>query len=1118
MEIKPGALIRGTMWPEPIEVKFVEKMGDFIHIIGETTKSGSHINQLISESDIEVLEIKKIFEEEPWKVFLALETIRYRFASLYDPLLAMNTSKVDPLPHQIEAVYGYILKLPRIRFLIADDPGAGKTIMAGLIIKELKLRNIIKRILIVTPGHLKDQWRRELKERFEEKFIVIDRNILSAHYGENVWNREQQIITSIDFAKQDDILSSISSSYFDLIIVDEAHKMSAYKYGDKLNKTIRYRLGETLSKITTNLLFLTATPHKGDPNNFRLFLDLLEPGFFSSNEMLMQSIQNKDNPLFIRRLKEDLKDFDGRPLFLPRNVETITFDLGSQSNKEKNLYNALSKYVETQYNKALNKDKKRNVGFALIILQRRFASSTYALLKSLERRKEKLKSLMETSRDKNNINSDFDFDEVEELSEEERWKEEELWETLSLAENKDELEKEIQTIEDLINSAKDIIQNEEEIKLKQLKISLGKLFSFEKLNSGKKILVFTESRDTLEYLYKKITSWNYRVNVIHGGMSLDERIRAEKIFKNETEIMVATEAAGEGINLQFCNLMINYDIPWNPNRLEQRMGRIHRYGQQKEVFIYNLVAHDTREGKVLIRLFEKLEEIKNIFGNDKVFDVLGEVLQRTNLAQLLIDAAANSRSLSDIIKELDQIIDIDYLNEIKESLGESLATRFIDYTRIKEMADLAREHRLIPEYTENFFKKAFLKCGGKFKDVKSGFLSIDNIPFEIRQIAQRDEVIKAFGELLKKYPKITFDKEIAFKNPDAEFVTFGHPLFESLLIWVEENFIDSLYNGAIFFDPDGILEGDILFYEGEIKDGTGSIAGKRLFAFYVNNNSIEQISPSIIWDLSESSEPNFSLGKENYQGYSSSKLIEENKILATKFCISALNNYKNELLKERSRQAEIKEKYGIKSLDNLIIKLDGDLIELYIRKEKGEQVDLPIRNKEEQKKSYENAKENLLKLIAQEKSLTMSMPKFKGIIKVLPAKVLFPSLKSDAEIEKIGMNFVINYETQNGRVPTDVSKENLGFDIRSIGQDGSVRYIEVKARAGTGDVALTSNEWFKAKRFKDDYYLYAVLNASSNPELFIIQNPAEKLIAQEKIETVRYIVPFEQLQNRAFKG
>jgi superfamily II DNA or RNA helicase len=279
-DIKAGTVISGPKWPDPVEVKKIENDGSYVHIVGATTK-GQHIDQLLSLeelSDITLRAIETDFKSEPWKIFLSLEAKRYRFASLYDPLLAMNASKVDPLPHQIEAVYGYVLKLPRIRFLIADDPGAGKTIMAGLIIKELKLRNLVKRVLIVVPGHLKDQWRRELKDRFEETFVVIDRGQISAHYGENVWERENQIITSMDFARQDEILPSLSSARFDLIVVDEAHKMSAYRYGEKTVKTKRYRLGEALSRSADpHLLFLTATPHKGDPENFRLFMDLLEP-------------------------------------------------------------------------------------------------------------------------------------------------------------------------------------------------------------------------------------------------------------------------------------------------------------------------------------------------------------------------------------------------------------------------------------------------------------------------------------------------------------------------------------------------------------------------------------------------------------------------------------------------------------------------------------------------------------------------------------------------------------------------------------------------------------------------------------------------------------------------
>ena len=329
--------------------------------------------------------------------------------------------------------------------------------------------------------------------------------------------------------------------------------------------------------------------------------------------------------------------------------------------------------------------------------------------------------------------------------------------------------------------------------------------------------MFTESRDTLEYLEKKIRDWGYTINTIHGGMRLEERVNAEKVFKNETDVLVATEAAGEGINLQFCHMMINYDIPWNPNRLEQRMGRIHRYGQQKEVFVFNLVAEDTREGKVLNKLFQKLEEIKQAMGNDKVFDVLSEVLTDTNLSQLLMEAAANARNIDDILKEIDIKVDDDYIKRVKENLGESLATRYIDYTRMKEMAQQAREYRLIPEYTESFFKKAFIRAEGKIKDSKNGFLSIESVPFQLRKIADHDSFKKSYGELLKKYPKVTFDKDSAFKNPDAEFVSFGHPLFESVMVWIENSLADSLLNGATFIDPDGKIDGHILFYEGEIR-------------------------------------------------------------------------------------------------------------------------------------------------------------------------------------------------------------------------------------------------------------------------------------------------------------
>ncbi|MBL7062610.1 MAG: DUF3883 domain-containing protein [Anaerolineae bacterium] len=1116
LEIKPGHTIQGPRWPEPVDVKLVEDLGDYVHLVGATTGSGEHVDQLIPRQELAQLQIARVeadFTASPREVFLALEARRYRFASLYDPLLAMNTSKVDPLPHQIEAVYGYVLQLPRIRFLIADDPGAGKTIMAGLILKELKLRHLARRILIVVPGHLKDQWRREMKERFEETFVVIDRGVIDALYSENVWQREMQIITSMDFAKQDDLLPSLASVHFDLVIVDEAHKMSAYVYGSKLERTSRYRLGEVLSRSSTHLLFLTATPHKGDSENFRLFLDLLEPGFFATTDMLAESIRNQDNPLFIRRVKEDMKDFEGKPLFLPRHVETKPFNLGRESAPEKDLYNDLSRYVKEQYNKALTRNRQRNIAFALVILQRRLASSTYALYRSLERRKKRLEDLLQEAlqgaqEGRRVDEGSLDFDAVEDLSEEERWRQEEIWETLSVAENRQELEREIQTLEGLIRQARAIIQSGEEVKLRHLREALDDL---NRQHPSAKILIFTEARDTLSYLEQRVREWGYSICTIHGGMRLEERVRAEGVFKNEAQVMVATEAAGEGINLQFCNLMINYDIPWNPNRLEQRMGRVHRYGQTREVFVFNLVAEDTREGRVLMRLFGKLEEIRQALGSDKVFDVLGEVLYGSgkNLAQLLLEAAASARSMDEILAELDIQVDEDYIAQVKENLGESLATRYIDYTRIKEMRDRAREHRLIPEYTQAFFRKAMEAASGdgaKVRDRGGRFLAVDGIPFEVRRFAQEDDFKKRHGLLQRRYPMVAFDKDVARWHAQAEFVSFGHPLFEAVLAWVERKLAGSLSRGAVFTDPDGRMDGVLLFYEGDVRDGLGQMAGRRLFALYTDltTGEVRPANPALLWDLAE--------GGELSDGPPPD--LEALKQQALGALLPALADYREKLQAERDRQAEIKEKYGVKSLEYLIVQLDGDLINLYARRERGDKVDLPIHNKEEQKRGYEEALVVLQRTVGQERCLTMGMPRFVGAVRVVPASQADAAMSEDPDIEQVGMTVTMEYERAQDRIPEDVAAENLGFDVRSTDPDsGQKRYIEVKARAQVGPVALTQNEWFKASRFGPEFYLYVVLNGATRPELYIIQDPASNLQPEERVE-VRYLVPVGDITSK----
>jgi hypothetical protein len=579
-------------------------------------------------------------------------------------------------------------------------------------------------------------------------------------------------------------------------------------------------------------------------------------------------------------------------------------------------------------------------------------------------------------------------------------------------------------------------------------------------------------------------------------MRLEERVAAEKVFKHETQVMVATEAAGEGINLQFCHLMINYDIPWNPNRLEQRMGRIHRYGQQKDVYVFNLVADSTREGKVLSKLFDKLKEIRGAIGSEKVFDVIGETFYGKNLYQLILDAVANARSMDEIIKELDITVDETYIREVKEALGESLATRHIDYTKIKEMAEKAKEYRLIPEYVEEFFKRAFPKAGGKFRIQKDEFLMIDAIPYDLRKIAEEVDFKNRYGSILRSYPKVTFDKEIAFKNPDAEFVSFGHPLFEALLEWVKTAHFAKLQRGAVFHDPSGEYNGIFWFFEGEVKDGKGAIAGKRLMAIYDDGAVLKELNPAILWDFVPS---------ENKEPQRAGMTRER----AQEFAIDAVEGYKQEIAGERQRQAAIKRKYGVRSLEFLIGELDAELADLYERQVMGEKVDLAIRNKEERKRQYEEALKSLQKEIEQEASLTISMPKYQGAVLVKP---MAPEEVSSREMKEIGRELVKQYERKQGREPTDVP-DGYGYDLISRGK-AEVRYIELKGFADEGDADLTPNEWFKARRFKEQYWLYVVAHAATSPILYLLNNPADNLKIEEKMEVVRFRVPRDEWKHK----
>jgi superfamily II DNA or RNA helicase len=1088
--LQRGALLEGDYWPEPVRILAVEHLGTRVRIEAVGVKSSQFYPCILSAAELEhvrvVDEAVRDFGGRGESFFLAMEAQRIRYAHQFDPLFAVSVAQVDPLPHQIEAVYHYILRNPRIRFLLADDPGAGKTIMTGLLLKELKYRGLVRRTLIVVPGHLKDQWLREMKERFGETFTVVDRNVINATWGRNVWQEQPQVITSMDFAKQHDVMATLSEVHWDLAVVDEAHKMAAYRYGEKTTRTERYRLGELLSRTSSFLLFLTATPHRGDPENFRLFLDLLQPGFFANSDLLNESVKNADNPLFLRRLKEDLKDFDGRPLFPPRRVVTKTYRL---SDDEKKLYNAVTEYVEKSYNKALAAEK-RNVAFALLILQRRLASSLRAVRRSLERRKERLEELLKLGKwlaERGTI----DEEELEDAPEAERLKrEEELVERLTAAETREELQTEINTLAELIRLARDAERHELETKLTELR----KVMEDEQIQqTQEKLLIFTESRETLEYLAEKLKGWGYSVATLHGGMNLDDRIRAEHEFRERAQVMVSTEAGGEGINLQFCSLMVNYDIPWNPNRLEQRMGRIHRYGQQKEVHIYNLVAADTREGKVLEALFRKLERIRNALGSDRVFDIIGEVIPGRSLKELIVEAIANRRTLEDIVAEIEAMSDEEAVRKAREAVLEGLATRHIDLQRVLGEDRRAREHRLVPEYIERFFERACKFLHIPLERRRDGLWRVPNVPYEIRNVPQ--DFRHRFGEVFREYSKLAFDKATA-RRQDAVFIAPGHPLLEAVIERLLAECAEDVRRGAVFVDPDGRLDGWLLFLEGEVRDGTNQVAGKQIFALYRSaSGDIRLINPSVLWDLM----PYATQQKMESQ-------VPENDVIA--YAVEhVLEPYRGELLKERERMATIKRKYGLRSLEQMILESGAKLLEYETRRAKGENLpEVELLNERRRKEELEMRKQALEEEIRRETSLLPSTPKILGVARVFPHPAADQSMRSDAEIEAIGMQVALQYEREHGRNPEDVSAHNLGYDIRSTSPSGEVRYIEVKARATTGAIVLTPNEWLMAQRLGNEYWLYIVENAATQPQLCIIQNPAAKLQPEEVVEVVRYMV------------
>ncbi|MDW8245740.1 MAG: helicase-related protein [Sandaracinaceae bacterium] len=1086
MECKLPRVLEGPFWPEKVRVLNLTPVGDFLEIDAVGVEHGRFYERMLSRDEVDQL-AKKFSQEEKEKDFkgnpslfrLGVEAHFIESSMHFDSCPALGASAIDPLPHQITAVYRFLLPRPRIRFLLADDPGAGKTIMAGLLFKELKLRGVVERVLIVVPGYLKDQWKRELEERFQEDFKIVDRQALNAFSALQIWKENNQVIVSIDFAKQESIMPTLSGVNWDLVIVDEAHKMAAYRHGSKTEKTNRYRLGELLAQNTEHLLLLTATPHRGDQENFKMLLRLIEPGLFDEEASALP--QDGVSPFFLRRLKEELRDFEGKPLFPLRHVVTRTYRL---SEIEKRLHEDVTEYVRNGYTVALSA-KRRNVAFAMLILQRRLASSVRAVRRSLERRKERLSKMLERG-EWSTEEVVIDEEDLEDAPEAERFeKEEELVASLTNARSREELENEIGMLKRLIELAKEAEGQECEAKLKELR----QVMEDERIREqGEKLLIFTESRDTLEYLVEKLSAWGYKVTTIHGKMKTEERIASERRFKNETQVMVSTEAGGEGINLQFCSLMVNYDIPWNPNRLEQRMGRIHRYGQKKAVHIYNLVAENTREGMVLSTLFEKLNEIREALGSDRVFDVIGEIVPGRSLRDLIIQAISEPQSLDEIRAKFR--LSHEEVQRIREDASRALESQSIAL-RAPVEKDLREKSLLRQEEIHRFLEEAFAHLGVATEVIKKGD-SILRIP---KRVYESFGIQSETGK--KEWVEVALDRASAIRE-GVELVGPGHPLLVEVTKRVLREAKPHLDCGAIFVDPSGCLDGWLWFFQAEMRDGRDKVMERSVIPILQKSDgSFEALRESILRELVPASEGPEVSHPPSFEG-------------ALAFLLgNVLEPRRTLLLEERRHWADLMREHGLRFLEVQILDADARCIEYQLLEMQGK----PVSRAEFQREEARHRR-----LLARKRELQAQIEGARGLAWIRPEPIalarVFPQIKvskaelkdemsPSSEIEAEGMRVALEYERKEGRFPEDVSSQNLGYDIVSRDPSGSIRYIEVKARAKEGAIELTHNEWCKAQELGEKYWLYVIAWAAKEPKLYPIQNPSQVVSAEEEEVVIR---------------
>jgi superfamily II DNA or RNA helicase len=1078
-----------------MRVETVQANGPASWIVGLVGSNSERFRKVtMTAGDLErltVLEPQRSFNGDGRLLRVGLQAYALGIAYEFDPYFGLSISRVDPLPHQLEAIYDYLLKLARVRFLLADDAGAGKTIMSGLLIRELELRGLAERILIVCPANLAFQWQRELKEKFDTKFLVMKGQDIRDQFGVNQWLERSRVITSLDLAKRSEILPGLRQVHWDLVIVDEAHRMSA---ADESHKSLRYRLGELLRDSSDHILLLTATPHKGDPVNFSLFLQLLDADAYADVKSIREAMERRRAPFYLRRTKEAMVYFPERradgswaaePIFTKRIPHTVDFQIDGA---EFDLYRDVTRFVKRESARAAAEGedpRARAIGFLMSLYQRRLASSTYAMRRSLENRARRLEEGLKRAQDiaRQEPPDLPDPEELEEMEESERERLEAMLEAITLAGNADQVRQEVQELRRLAAQAQAVEEAGAEAKLSKFKELLQKEGFFDHPNQ--RLLLFTEFKDTLDYLVDRLKSWGFRVGCIHGGMksgSRDEpgtRLHAEQQFREgEIQILVATEAAGEGINLQVCNILFNYDIPWNPNRLEQRMGRIHRYGQRKDCLIFNFVATNTIEGRVLQRLLEKLQEIRDALEDDAVFNVVGEVLPAAHVERVLRDYYAGRLGDADLEDRLLRDVDEGQFRAICQNALEGLASKKLNLEMLIERRARAQERRVVPETIARFLREAAEFVPFTLKPVAS--LPHTFEPARTPSVLRRyeKEADWKLPALADRYPRCSTDRDTA-ELEKLEWVTPGHPLFEAVRRHTHAQALDVIGKGATFYSLQHEHAARVDFYRARVVDGLGQVVHERLFAVEIAEDGAPRLQePGLLGNFAPADPPSEMPAVATLPEATS--WLHEN----------ALAPFLEETRKDRLIEVDRVSAHVELSLTELLQRADEEIgraaadVEQKLPGAEGRLAQAESRHAELLARRDRRRTD-----LERQQALTLQAVERLASVLVLPHPEReapeVRRLKPNFETEAIAMRVVMEHEAALGRQVFDVSAKNLGYDVTSLDlASGELRLIEVKGLgASTGTILLTPNERRVAEDRRDCYWLYVVTDCDTVPRL-----------------------------------